>query len=129
MSMNEKNDIWKSQALYDLETARAMLKSGRYLYVLFCCQQSVEKMIKSVIAGRARNLPPRLHNLMRLAGVAEIDLSEKQSEILRELSSFYIQTRYPEEIEELSQQVTEELASGVLEKTEDIVKWLESISQ
>lgn len=37
---------WVEQARYDLETARAMLDSGRYVYVVFCCQQAVEKMIK-----------------------------------------------------------------------------------
>ncbi len=30
---------WAEQARYDLDTARAMLDSGRYLYVLFCCRQ------------------------------------------------------------------------------------------
>jgi HEPN domain-containing protein len=32
---------WAERARYDLETARAMRESGRYLYVFFCCQQAL----------------------------------------------------------------------------------------
>ncbi|HUT04483.1 MAG TPA: HEPN domain-containing protein [bacterium] len=50
-----------------MDTARAMPKSGRLLYVLFCCQQAVEKMLKGIIAKWTEAFPPRLHNLIRLA--------------------------------------------------------------
>jgi HEPN domain-containing protein len=55
---------WSEQGNYDLETARAMLQSGRFVYVLFCCQQAVEKMLKGVIAKTTGEMPPRIHNLM-----------------------------------------------------------------
>ena len=42
---------WAERANYDLDTARAMLKSERYIYVLFCCQQAVEKALKSAGIG------------------------------------------------------------------------------
>lgn len=44
-----------------------MLASGRYLYVVFCCQQAVEKALKAVIVRKTGALPPRVHNLLRLA--------------------------------------------------------------
>jgi HEPN domain-containing protein len=34
---------WIALAEYDFETAKAMLDSGRYLYVAFTCQQVIEK--------------------------------------------------------------------------------------
>ena len=42
--MADAAEKWAAQSLYDIETAKAMLDTGRYLYVLFCCQQAVEKM-------------------------------------------------------------------------------------
>ena len=50
--MTSASDRWAEQARYDLETAQAMMESGRYLYVLFCCQQAVEKMLKALIANQ-----------------------------------------------------------------------------
>ena len=64
---------WVEQARYDLDTARAMLNSSRYLYVLFCCQQAVEKTIKAIIAKQSNEFPPRIHALIRLAEVAALE--------------------------------------------------------
>ncbi len=118
---------WAEMARYDLETARAMLKSGRYLYVLFCCQQALEKMIKGVMAERTDELPPRIHNLMRLADGAGLEIDENRADFLRELSAYYIQTRYPEEISALSREVTADLAHRILVSTEENMQWLSSM--
>lgn len=45
--MSDKN-YWIEIAKYDLETAEAMLKSKRYLYVGFMCHQSIEKILKAI---------------------------------------------------------------------------------
>jgi HEPN domain-containing protein len=42
--MDELSQHWAKRAQYDLDTADAMFETGRYLYVLFCCQQAVEKV-------------------------------------------------------------------------------------
>ncbi|MBZ0170407.1 HEPN domain protein [Candidatus Methylomirabilis lanthanidiphila] len=118
---------WAERAVYDLDTARAMLEAKRYLYVLFCCQQAVEKLLKAVIAKRSEAFPPRLHQLVRLAESAQVPLNETQADFLRELSMYYIQCRYPEEIEDMSSQVSVQQARQVIEKTEELVRWLQSI--
>ena len=117
---------WVEQSQYDLDTARAMLRSGRFLYVLFCCQQAVEKMLKGLIVKKTGEFPPRLHSLMRLAEAAGLTLDSPRADFLGELSAYYIQSRYPEEIEAMSEQVTIEIASDTLEKTEELLQWLKS---
>jgi HEPN domain-containing protein len=109
---------------YDIETARAMMKSGRYLYVLFCCQQSIEKMLKALIALRTKEFPPRVHQLVRLAEVAGIELNLDRAQFLRELSGYYIQSRYPEEIAHMASAADRATAEHVLETTEETFKWL-----
>jgi HEPN domain-containing protein len=118
---------WTEQARYDLDTARALFKSGRYLYVLFCCQQAVEKALKAIIAARTKGLPPPIHQLMRLAEAAGLEVSGECAEFLRELSSYYIQTHYPEEIKDLASQAKEEEARRVLDHTEEVLQWLNSM--
>lgn len=49
MDNHEKYAHWEDIAQYDLETAKAMLSSGRFLYVVFMCQQSIEKIIKDYL--------------------------------------------------------------------------------
>lgn len=48
MDKKEKVEYWLDIADYDLETAKSMLTSGRYLYVVFMCQQAIEKLLKAL---------------------------------------------------------------------------------
>jgi len=114
---------WAEQARYDLDTARAMLDSGRHLYVLFCCQQAVE----GVIAGRSGQCPPRLHNLLKLAEHAGIELDQGQVVVLEDLSRFYVQSRYPEDLPAVARGVDDERGRQVLNQTEDVLQWLSSM--
>ena len=125
--MSDVPELWMDKARYDLDTAHDMFQAGRYLYVLFCCQQAVEKALKGLIARKTGEFPPRLHNLIRLAEHASMEFDEKRADFLRELSAYYIQARYPEEIENVSAAVSREIAHDMLSKTEEIFKWLSSI--
>jgi HEPN domain-containing protein len=119
---------WAEQARYDLATARAMLATGRYLYVLFCCQQAVEKSLKALIVERTGDFPPRIHSLPRLVETLALELNEERMDFLAELSVFYIQTRYPEEMEPLAATAANrEKAASALRKTEETVEWLLSM--
>jgi len=78
---------WVERAEYDLETAKAMLDIGRYLYVGYMCQQAIEKLLKAIIAQQNKeNLP--IHNLNRLVEIAGIrnQLSSEQYNFLAELT-------------------------------------------
>lgn len=42
MEKEQKFRYWEDIALFDPETAKAMYETGRYLYVVFMCQQAIE---------------------------------------------------------------------------------------
>ena len=48
-------EYWKELADYDLDTAKAMLKSKRYLYVGFMCNQVIEKIFKAYYVKIKKN--------------------------------------------------------------------------
>ncbi len=120
-------DRWAELSNYDIQTARAMFDSGRYLYVLFCSQQSVEKALKALIVKKTGEFPPRTHTLMRLANVSGLEIDDEMAELFRELSNYYIQTRYPEEISALGMKISRDQTRLILEQTEESVKWLLSL--
>ena len=53
--MNNETKIayWMELAEYDFETAKAMLRTERFLYVGFMAHQSVEKALKALIWNRS----------------------------------------------------------------------------
>ncbi|MBI5191575.1 MAG: HEPN domain-containing protein [Nitrospirae bacterium] len=115
---------WLDIAEYDITTADAMYKSGRYLYVLFMCQQAVEKTLKGLVVQETGTLPPKTHDLERLVLLSGIVLDDKQIEFLNVLTDYYIATRYPEDIAELSKDVDKNKAHTYLKETEGFLAWL-----
>ncbi len=128
-AMDDLSREWADRSQYDVETADAMLKAGRYLYVLFCCQQAVEKALKAAIVQRTNKMPPRIHQLMRLVELARVAVEERHANFLRELSNYYIPSRYPEEAADLASAITGEDARRVLAQSMEFVQWLNSISR
>jgi HEPN domain-containing protein len=56
---------WFRQAEYDIETAKAMFKTGRYIYTVFMCHLSVEKALKGLYVIRFKKDPAKLaYNLL-----------------------------------------------------------------
>ena len=64
MDSFEKYLYWKNAAEYDIETAEVMLNSGRYLYVVFMCQQAIEKLVKGLFVLYLNEEPPKVHNIV-----------------------------------------------------------------
>ena len=115
---------WVELSDYDIKTAKAMQKAGRYLYVLFCCQQAIEKRLKAIIVKETKEFPPKLHDLIRLLELTKISLNNEQELFLRKLSNFYIETRYPEEMHEINKKVNAKLAAKYLKDAEELIKCL-----
>ena len=65
--MQSKISYWIELSDYDLETADAMLKSKRYLYVGFMCHQTIEKIFKAYFSKLNPETPPFSHSLSFLA--------------------------------------------------------------
>ena len=120
-------DQWVERARYDLDTARAMLTSGRYLYVIFCCQQAVEKALKALIAQQTGEMPPRLHNLSRLAEAANVQPDADRTELLLWLTNAYIRSRYPGQPGAPDESLDATISSQILSRTEETCEWLLSL--
>ena len=96
MSPQEKVEYWLAIADYDLKSAKGMQKIGQFLHVGYMCQQTVEKALKACIA-KTGDFPPKTHKLILLAEKANLTslLTEDQKQLLRDLYTFNIESRYP----------------------------------
>lgn len=119
---------WLGLAEYDLKTAEAMLATGRYLYVAFTCQQTIEKVLKALYVKEKEETPPYTHNLIRLVEGLSITKSvdDEANKFLERLNSYYIQSRYTEEIYQISKSLNKKNAEEILLKTKDLFQWLKT---
>ncbi|MGN1318052.1 MAG: HEPN domain-containing protein [Lachnospirales bacterium] len=124
--MNDKVKYWISIAEYDLETAEAMLKTERLLYVGFMCHQTIEKMLKAVIEKQqVSDIPPKIHNLLRLANIAKITLPDKYVKLISYLNPLNIEARYPTYKNNLAKILTKDKCQDLLYQTREMKLWIE----
>jgi len=124
MDKIKSSQEWSRQAEYDMETARAMLDSGRYIYCVFMCHLSIEKSLKALYAKKLGKNPSKTHNLVYLAQSLHLDLPEIIKEFLEILDSVSVPTRYPEELEKLIKEYTENKAKNILNESRETSRWL-----
>ncbi|MEE8329309.1 MAG: HEPN domain-containing protein [Thermodesulfovibrionia bacterium] len=115
---------WIDTANYDFKTAEAMLKSKRYIYVVFMCHLSIEKMIKAIISTERKGLPPKSHSLLYLSKKASIQFIEDIQEFIEQLDNVSIITRYPEDLRRMSKEFNKSRAEEVFKKTRRTLRWL-----
>jgi len=116
---------WIERSEYDLDTAKVMLDTSRYLYVAYMCQQAIEKILKALIAQLGKENFP-IHNLSRLAEISLIsnELTSDQFNFLAELTPYHIEARYGDYKESLSEIINKEKAEQVYKKTREIYEWI-----
>ncbi|MBU0693679.1 MAG: HEPN domain-containing protein [Candidatus Omnitrophica bacterium] len=118
---------WIEISQYDLQTAEAMFDSGRYLYVVFMCQQAVEKILKAIYVQKKNELPPRTHNLLYLVDILKLDIDESKRILFAQLNQFYLESRYPGERNRLAKEMDKNKSLNYLNKTKQAWKCLKQI--
>jgi HEPN domain-containing protein len=130
LNPNEKYAYWEDIAEYDLKTAEAMYQSGRYLYVVFMCQQAIEKLVKGLYVFKLNEEPPRTHNILNIFNkIYSQLLTDDKALFYEDLLAFYISERYPSYKDKLSESIDQPQAKSILEKTREEFLWLKSLKK
>ncbi|MCX6842216.1 MAG: HEPN domain-containing protein [candidate division WOR-3 bacterium] len=84
---------WLKQALHDLEMAGRNVGIGGYDTAAFLAHQSVEKLLKALLAAQGRAVP-KTHFIDELAG--QLDLPPEVQVHIDGLTADYMLSRYPD---------------------------------
>lgn len=122
--MNKNIANWIKSSSYDLKTAEHMFKTGRYIYVLFMCHLSIEKILKGLYEAALEKVAPKTHNLIYLSKAIELNIPEDHLETLESLNDLSVVTRYPEDIDEMVKAFKKNKVGEYLKRTKELIKWL-----
>jgi len=133
MNKEDKYLYWADIAEYDMASAEAMLNTGRYAYVAFMCQQSLEKLAKGLYNYYIDDNVPRVHNISFVIGKVldylEIGEDESRFHLFDKLAAYYLQGRYPSFKEKISQLINEEQAIKLLDESKEAFAWMKSLKR
>jgi len=135
MTEEEKYDYWIELAQYDLDTAAAMFSTGRWFYVVFMCQQAIEKCCKGLYTLYVDDNVPKIHNIktifsrfkekIPIAAVNKVGgVDEETERFFDTLSAQYITYRYPDFSNMPGQQTGKDEAEAILARTREVFAWL-----
>jgi HEPN domain-containing protein len=118
--------FWVTEAEEALEVAHHLVAKADYSYALFFGHLAVEKLLKAIYVAKQGQHAPPLHNLLRLARAAEIEVDEETAERLTTVTAFNLEARYPDFKRSFRQICTPEYTARQMAVVEELMQWLKS---
>jgi len=122
--MDADLQYWLRIAEPDVTSAEALHRAGQELHACFFLQQAVEKTLKALLVRETHSVPPRIHNLQKLAGLCGLDLTSDQTELLEDLNGLYLESRYPETRDAAELEAAADQAERLIGDAKEFIKWL-----
>ena len=127
MKIDEHISYWISSADHDLDTAESLFAAEKFDWCLFLGHLVLEKALKALyVRDNENKLPPKTHNLVKLAEKTTMSLTMEQKIFLDEVNDFNIETRYPDYKNEFYDRCTKKYAEEYFEKIKEQYKWIKS---
>jgi len=127
MQKEEHINYWLKSAEHDLETAESLFKATRYDWCLFIGHLVLEKVLKALFVLKNENkVPPKTHNLLKLAELSVLDLSPDQKIFFAEVNDFNLEAGYPDYKLEFYRRCTKDFTENNFKKIKEYYQWLKS---
>ncbi|MFH0980834.1 MAG: HEPN domain-containing protein [Planctomycetota bacterium] len=123
MDVQKQIDYWVASAEEDFAAAHSLFDKGHLRHALFFAHLALEKMLKAHVTQKTAKVPPRTHNLLRLAELAGLVLEPVREVFLRGFGVYQLEGRYPD-----SAQVSLDLetARGELSGAWEMLEWFKT---
>ena len=121
IDIQKQIDHWRSGAAEDWQVALDLANLERTRHSLFFAHLALEKTLKAHVCRATNNLAPRIHSLLRLAEIAELNLSQEQLAFLARFDRYQIEGRYPDALPSAPEPET---TRQELRKAGEMLKWM-----
>ncbi len=117
---------WTEGAVYDLDVAAAMLKAGKYPYVLFMGHLALEKLPKALVVRKTGAHAPLSHSLPFLLERSRVEMPEPMKIRLREFMEFHLEARYPDAAKEFYKKCSKSYTEARFQEIKEVFEWIET---
>jgi HEPN domain-containing protein len=123
MDVQKQIEYWVTSSEEDFAAAKSLLEKGHFRHCLFFAHLAIEKMLRAHVTKKTKDVPPRTHNLVRLAEIAGLKLNPEQARFLTRFGVYQLEARYPDSSE---MRLDERAAAEKLLFAQEILEWLKS---
>lgn len=118
---------WMDGSDDDFETMIAMFDSRKYNWSLFVGHLMMEKLLKAYFVKVKSDYPPYIHNLVRLAEKADLQISDERKMQLLTITAFNINARYDDYKTSFKKQCTPEFTSQWIITLKELRSWIKKL--
>ena len=128
MTKEEHIKYWLKGADDDLSAAESLFDSKKYNWCLFISHLVLEKTLKAIFVLKNDNkVPPKTHNLVKLAELSFIELTDEKRIFLDEVNDFNLETSYPDYKDKFYNKCTKDFTEKYFIKIKELYHWLKSL--
>ena len=124
MNRKELSEYWITSSNGDFKTMNNLFKSRDYHWSLFIGHLVIEKLLKAYYAVVMTNDVPFTHDLLRIAEMCKLDLTNDKKDLLDLITTFNIKARYDDYKMEFYKKCTRKFTSQAVKKITEFRKWL-----
>ena len=117
-------DYWVRSAEYDLEVSESLYEKSRFHYSLFFGHLAIEKILKALFVKKKSIHAPFSHSLTYLVEKAGIEIQQERLERLAGFMDFYIEGRYPGDLDDIFRKYNPTLTREKREEVKEMFAWL-----
>ena len=122
--MLEETKNWLEMVDYDIDTAKQMFKTKRYVYVIFMCHLAIEKALKAIVCEETNKFPPKTHDLILLTNLGKVEFPDDLLKFIGMINNVAVVTRYPEDLSKLVSSYPKEVTKEYLDKSVKVIEWI-----
>lgn len=123
MNKQDYIEYWVKTSEDDIASMESTFNSGSYDWSLFIGHLSLEKILKALwVKNNTNDIPPKTHNLKKIADEAKYPMSEDEAILLLEINDFNLEARYPDYKFDFHKKCTKEFAESYIIKIKELHK-------
>lgn len=126
MRKEEHIEYWMNSSDRDFQAMIHLFEKGDYTWALFIGHLVIEKLIKGCYIKNVSNTPPFIHDLIRLAEKANLELDENQKDLVDTISAFNLQARYDDYKMEFYRKCTKDFAENWINIIRELREWIKT---
>ena len=123
MDIQKQVEYWKKSGEEDFAAAQSLIEKGHLRHGLFFAHLAIEKMLKAIVVKTTKDMPPRIHDLVRLSEIAQLSPTSERLNFLNRFGLYQLEGRYPDAGQAMLDVKT---AKEKLESVKDLLEWLKA---
>jgi HEPN domain-containing protein len=127
MTRDEQIAYWIEESDRDTAVMRSLFENRHYTWALFVGHLVLEKLLKALYVKNIGLQVPRIHNLLKIARICGLQMSDEHEDFLLEVTTYNIKTRYPDFKKSFQRKANEEFTMDRIARIEEMQKWLKEI--